>query len=322
MVSVTSAEHVHIILDTPTMDVPFESYCKIIAHTISDLDNDIITFELGMPYWIIQDFNTHKVEIERNSASTRAVPTSIMMDMVTNHPSMPFEWRYNQSGMQGSDLMTDADEAYAIKQWLLARNAMLHFVQKLQKLPSGRATDKQRVNMLMMQWLGTVVVCTMTGGGHIGMNNFFGLRDNAAARPEIQQIAHMMHEQYHASTPKYTEWHLPYINKTEVNPYSGITFEQLAIISSARCGRVTHYKQGQEYDLQKEVERGMSFFENGHFSPLRHAAQAGDDKWYGNMYGWNPISKIISKGQDYVSECCALHDTVANGDILVGPTSK
>lgn len=294
---------------------------KIVTHSISALGNDIVTFEVTMPKWLVAEWNTHKVEIERNSASSRAVPTKIIIDMVQDYPCIPL-WTYNQSGMAANEKLNEEDAEYATKVWLEARDTMIEYVRRLQKLPSGRSVSKGVANRPLEFVMWTKVVTTFTGGGHLGINNFFGLRDNEAAQPEFHEVAYRMHEQYHASTPKYTEWHLPYINKTEVNPYSGITFEQLALISSARCGRVTHYKQGQEFDEQKEIERGKGFFDSGHFSPLRHAAQAGDDKWYGNMYGWNPISKIISEGKDYVQECCELHNTVDNGNVFVGPNSK
>lgn len=294
---------------------PFELGSKIIKHSISNLGNDIITWEVRIPKWMVAEFNTHKVEIERNSASSRAVPTKLIIDMVMDFPCMPFEWRYNASGMSPQELMTPEDEAYANNIWLDIRDYVVEQVGKLQKLPSGRSADKQRANRPLEFCMGTVIVCTMTGGGGIGINNFFGLRDKSEAQPEFQYVAHMMHEQYHNSVPELTKWHLPYIDLNAI-PCQASDM-QIALISSARCGRVTHYKQGLEYDLQKEVERGQSFADYGHFSPLRHASCAGDDIWYGNMYGWEPISKIMME-KDYVQKCCelsGLHGSSINSNL-------
>jgi hypothetical protein len=286
------------------MEITYSS--KIISHSISTLGNDIITWEITLPKWLLAEFNTHKVEIERNSASSRAVPISIIIDMIREFPVMPFEWRYNAKGMEAPELMTDEDERYANEVWLDARDLMVECVRKLQKLPSGRSADKQRTNRLLEPWMWTVVVCTMTGGGKIGINNFFGLRDTKQAQPEFQLVAHMMHGQYHDSEPVHRLWHLPYIDEAEFTEQCRRTYNdnyRLAIKSSARCGRVTHYRQGQEFTDKEDMARGLSFAEHGHFSPLRHAAISGDNKWYGNMYGWQPISKKMMT-HDYITKCC------------------
>jgi hypothetical protein len=289
---------------------------KVIAFSISDLGNEIITWEITVPKWLVGEINTHKVEIERNSASSRAVPTKLIIDMVEEFPCLPI-WRYNQSGMTPAEPLDKEDEAYANQVWLETRDLVVAQVQKLQKLPSGRTVSKGTANRPLEFVMWTKIVLTMTGGGGIGINNFFGLRDKPEAQPEFQYVAHIMHKQYHNSTPKLQEWHIPYFNwdkiKIEENGYYriddrlysdvGEMYKQLAIISSARCGRVTHYKQGQEFTIEEEMKRGQSFAENGHFSPLRHASRAGGNQWYGNMYGWEPISKIIMP-HDYVTKCC------------------
>lgn len=282
---------------------------KVIKHSISNLGNEVITWELTLPKWLLAEFNTHKIEIERNSASSRAVPTKLIIDMLEEFPCMPVEWRYNQSGMQGADLLNDEDEEYAKIVYRETRDLVIKQVYKLNKLPSGRSVAKQTANRLLEAWMWTKVVCTMTGGGKIGINNFFGLRDTEFAQPEFRVISHMMHDQWHTSKPVERLWHLPYI--TGELEEIGIKTEKeleklgidLAIMSSARCGRVTHYRQGLEYSQEEDIKRGMSFADNGHFSPLRHASRAGGNTWYGNFYGWEQVSKIIMP-QDFITHCC------------------
>lgn len=290
---------------------------KIVTHSISDLGNDIITWEITIPKWMVAEFNTHKVEIERNSASSRAVPTRVIIDMVKEFPCMPI-WTYNQSGMTANEPLSDEDREYAETVWLDIRDSVIEKVQLLQKLPSGRSVSKGTANRPLEFVMWTVVVVTMTGGGGIGINNFFGLRDHSSAQPEFQVVAHMMHEQYHNSVPVKRLWHLPYITGTTDN--IGLKNEidkeelskQLAIVSSARCGRVTHYRQGQEYTIEEDLNRGNGFANSGHFSPLRHASRAGQNTWYGNMYGWKPISKIIMEN-DYVLRCCDRSKSAGDG---------
>jgi hypothetical protein len=278
---------------------------KIVAYTQSNYGLEIITWEVYIPKWMVAEFNTHKMEIERNSASTRAVPTTLIIDMVRDYPALPLEWMYNTKGMAAHELMTPEDTEYANKVWLESRDLMIEQVKKLQNLPSGRSADKQRAGRLLEFCMGTVVVCTMTAGGKIGMNNFFGLRDNSGAQPEFRYVANMMHEQYHTSIPVQSNWHLPYITSNDV--VVGDTYNEVqitkAIISSARCGRVTHYRQGLVYSQEEDIARGQSFANSGHFSPLRHAARAGLPQFYGNMYGWISASKLLME-HDYVTECC------------------
>lgn len=270
---------------------------KIVEHTVSQLGNDIVTFEIRLPKQYVAEFNTHKNEIERNSASSRAVPITTVINRVKDDPAIPFEWRYNAKGMQGGNFMSMEDSKEGDKIWLEARDAMIGYVEKLQAINA----DKQRVNRLLEPWMWTIIVCTMTGSGGIGVPNFFGLRDSEQAQPEFRIIAHEMHELYHYSLPNLAEWHLPYVTQEERKE---LDVFDCALISSTRCGRVTYYKQGETKTFSEEIERAYSFFNQRHFSPLRHACRAGEDEWYGNFFGWKPISKIMSCDLDYISQCC------------------
>lgn len=272
---------------------------RIVAHTVSSFGNDIVTFEIEMPKSYVAEFNTHKAEIERNSASSRAVPTSKIIQHINVEPVVPHEWRYNSKGMAPQEHMSLEDATEATKIWLEAKDAILPYVYRLQELNA----DKQRINRLLEPWMWTVIVCTMTGSGGIGVPNFFGLRDKPDVQPEFALIAKMMHNLYHRSKPHYDELHLPYVTLEERFELS-LTDIEFALVSSARCGRVTYYKQGEQRDVREEMDRAIKFFQSGHFSPLRHASFSGEDKWYGNMYGWIPVSKIISEGKDYVESCC------------------
>lgn len=273
---------------------------KIVEHSVSTLGNDIVTFELTLPKQYVAEFNTHKMEIERNSASSRAIPTVTIIDRVLADPAMPIDWSYNSKGMVPTTLMSKEDSDKANYIWLRARDAMLPYVEELRQLNA----DKQRSNRLLEPWMKTVVICTMTGSGGIGIPNFFGLRDHIGAQPEFKYVAHQMHEMYHESKPTVRLWHLPYVTEEERNSLL-LAQSEWALVSSARCGRVSYYKQGMQYTIDDELNRALSFFTNKHFSPLRHASIAGGDRFYGNMYGWNPISKVQEpETKDYMPQCC------------------
>lgn len=273
---------------------------KLILDSISNKGCRITTFEITMPKWLQAEFNTHRV-FSRNSASSRAVPTKAIVETVLGNPVIPIDWRYNESGMQANTIMTMDDTVTANDVWLRAMLAMLPFVKELQDLKA----DKQRTNRLLEPWMWTQVVVTATE-----WNNFFNLRDNAAAQPEFGHIAALMHQQYIQSMPVKREWHLPYIMIKDAmciqiptdleKVYTGLKNSGLsnsniinAAISAAKCGRVTHYKQGLEYTLQENFNRGMGFARDKHLSPLEHPAQAGKDEWYGPFYGWKSFRKFL-----------------------------
>lgn len=300
---------------------------KVIAHSRSWLGLEAITYELTIPKWLVAELNTHKVEIERNSASSRAIPVNTMISMVISDPFEPDEWYYSHSGMVADEPMTPEDATYAREQWLGARDDMVKRANNLLHLPSGRSAEKL-VNRLLEAFLWTKVVVTFTLSGGIGFNNFMGLRDSKAAQKEFRVVAHMMHEQYHTSVPIKRDIHMPYVDYNtiyqSVIPYRGkgmfkdVNWEHLTemvsvselillamVVSAAHCGRVTYMKQDAEYTIAQQLERGLKFFQDKHFSPLRHPLIAGDAKWYGNQFGWIPVSKLLAPNfKDYVQQCC------------------
>src|SRR5690348_11473765 len=92
---------------------------KIVLHTKStNLGLEAITYEVTLWKVLVAEFNTHKAEIERNSASSRAVPTRKIIDMVVTEPAFPSDWRYNESGMAASLVMNDEDAQVMDDFWL------------------------------------------------------------------------------------------------------------------------------------------------------------------------------------------------------------
>lgn len=295
---------------------------KIVLHSISQIGLEAITYEITIPKWMVAEVNTHKAEIERNSASSRAIPTATIIKKLEDDPFVFPTWYYNESGMTANESMDEADSTYMTKWWKRRLYELLDGIDDIQ-LPSGKRPSKQQINRALEAWMWTKLVITFTLGGGIGFNNFMALRDHKDAQPEFRTVAHMMHEQYHESERnlvRSSDVHFPYVdNETaeEVKRYlKGTEFRivqekdfllALGLVSAARCGRVTYMKQGAVYSIDEEITRGQSFSINGHFSPLRHPLIAGQHKWYGNQYGWIPISKMLTPtGIDYKTKCCEL----------------
>ena len=77
---------------------------KIWADSISPRGDRLTTFEVTMHRFVLAEFNTHRT-FSRNSASSRAIPVRKVIEQVRSNPALPLEWRAEQKGMQGGDLL-------------------------------------------------------------------------------------------------------------------------------------------------------------------------------------------------------------------------
>lgn len=176
----------------------------VLADSINSFEHRITTFEVNIPRFMLPEFNTHRV-FSRNSASSRAIPVHKMLEMVRTSPMMPIHWGANQSGMQADiELSAEAQEA-ATREWLVARDAAVAQVERLLEI----GVHKQLTNRLLEPFLMHRIICTATE-----WSNFFALRCDPAAQPEIRAVAELMRNAYMASTPQRLsagQWHLPLI---------------------------------------------------------------------------------------------------------------
>ncbi len=246
---------------------------KIITDSIAlDTAVRLTTFEITFPRIVLAEFNTHRSK-SRNSASSRAIPIEKMLARVQEDPFIPIYWGKNQKGMQAEQELSEMEQLDARYAWLSARDEAIRRVLDLKSI----GIHKQIANRLLEPFLWHTVICTATEWA-----NFFALRCNKNAQPEIQKIAFMMHELY--DDPNHVprvvspgEWHLPYIDfNDEVeffrNDPPGIQQRGLARISSARCARVSYLTHEGKRDLSEDLRLAEDLQRNGHMSPFEHAA--------------------------------------------------
>lgn len=185
----------------------------IIADSISAYTNQrITTFELEYPRFIHAELMTHR-QFSRNSASSRAIPITKMIELVNDNPAIPIYWGLNQSGMQAQD--KESDKAESISVWLEARNSAIKYAKELQAL----GLHKQIVNRVLEPFQMIKVLVTATD-----FDNFFNLRLHTDAQPEIRHLAELMYKAMKESVPETLyagEWHTPYVNHTR-HTISGI----------------------------------------------------------------------------------------------------
>jgi thymidylate synthase ThyX len=244
---------------------------KVIADSIYNKDR-ITTLECTYPRYIHSEMMTHRA-FSRNAQSSRAVPIEKMLERVERDPVMPM-WTENQKGMQGAELRYDGD-AYrsADLDWLEARDAAVRAARCL----IGHGIHKQNVNRLLEPFSWITVLITATD-----WDNFFQLRVNPAAQPEMYKIAELMFDAIDFSDPKYQRKHLPYI--TDYDREHTLE-ENLPRISAARCARISYLTHDGQRDLAKDLDLSHRLLQDKHLSPFEHIASARHGR-YANFVGW------------------------------------
>lgn len=286
---------------------------KIIADSVSEAGDRLTTMQVTFPRIVLSEFNTHRV-FSRNSASSRAIPVLKQLTRIEENPFIPVYWGKNQSGMQAAEELAPDEQEIATAIWLQARDdAMTHVRQLL-----DMSVHKQIANRLLEPWMYHTVIVTATE-----WSNFFALRANPDAQPEIRKIAEMMKDIYEAGTPTLLhmgEWHLPLIRPEE---YDG-TFEhtlEARQISAARCARTSYLTHDGIRDLEADLTLYTRLTSPGHMSPLEHPATPawhieavphefrtsgwdnGDphavSEWHGNFRGWKQLRKFVPNESDF-----------------------
>jgi hypothetical protein len=151
---------------------------KIVAYSVSPRGEELITYELIFPRFLLAELNTHRM-FSKNSASSRAIPFKKMVEMVKNDPFVPIAWQKHHSGMQGSEYWDvtikgapgELDHTNIPAKWLRARDTAVVMAEVLHDGPQG--VTKQLCNRLLEPFMWHKVLLTT---GKEGLRNFFSLR--------------------------------------------------------------------------------------------------------------------------------------------------
>lgn len=255
---------------------------KIIADSINPAGNRITTLVVRFPRFILAEFNTHRL-FSRNAASSRAIPTSRIIDQVEKDPAMPVHWGKNQSGMQALAELSPADQPVAETIWLQARN---NAVIKAREMLSINV-HKQIVNRLLEPWMKVSVLVTATEWA-----NFFKLRCHPDAQPEMQKLACEIRDAMNESVPSFLnpgEWHLPFGDRC-----GDLSEQDRLKVATARAARLSYETFDGEIDYQKDFSLHDGLASSGHWSPFEHAAVAlKGDVEIGNFRGWKQYRKFF-----------------------------
>lgn len=260
---------------------------QIIKDSISDAGIRLTTFALKYPRFIHSELMTHRV-FSRNASSSRAIPLKTQIQMLLDDIAYPEDWRYNQSGMQGFIKCSNEDIKQARAIWFNAAQSAIDHALLLGNLN----IHKQTINRLLEPFAYIQVVLTSTD-----FANFFALRTDEGAQPEMQILAGLMYENYLNNTPEYLkpgQWHLPFMDCPPDYYYPDEEIKR----SVARCARVSYLKHDKtEATLEEDLKLYNRLLggEIKHVSPAEHQAMAMNNSSFrsGNFRGWIQYRKTL-----------------------------
>lgn len=240
---------------------------KIIADSQFD-ERRLTTFQLRIHRFMLAELTRHRV-LSFSVASNRAVPATKLIEQVKTDPALPIHWGKNQPGMSADEehdgLVQDTSHYPALdvhKESFWCDRAL--FTAKRAKNLWDAGYHKQIVNRLLepFQWCDVIVSGTE-------WENFFSLRLDSAAQPEIRRVAQEMKRSLENSAPRRLElgdWHLPYAD-TEADMEHDLETRRLC--SAARVARVSYLNHDQSNpDVEKDMNLAKRLMNDWHWSPF------------------------------------------------------
>ena len=265
---------------------------KVIADSINETGQRLTTFELEFPRLILSECNTHGA-IEKNTSSSRAIPVSKMLDHILHQNLKPIYFGSKKSGMQAGDELEGVSLEVAKGLWEDSLEKAIFYANQLDALGvakevSNRITEPYQ--LIKAVWSAT------------DWENFFNLRLEKDADPNICMLAYKMYEAMSNSKPvllKKGEYHLPYVDKYDIPvTYSDLggyeyeteysvfyynkecnhtvehvlTLEEAIKYSVASCAQVSYRTEGMTLEKAEKIWNMLVKSEVVHASPLTHIA--------------------------------------------------
>lgn len=254
----------------------------------------------------------------RNAMSSRAVPVKTLINQVRENPAVPIHWGKNQAGMQASEEVVGKFTAYIDgiyfdttpkDLWIEAAESAADYAEQM----DNAKLHKQIVNRILEPFQMMKVVLTATE-----FDNFFWLRFDADAQPEIQELAKCMYEAMGQSKPELLrkgEWHTPYVEiwrddsggimyglevekGEESYPIRWLTAEDALAISASCCAQVSYRRLDNSYDKAMSVYERLGVGGGKiHASPFEHqATPIVECEWEFSLDGSEPSNLNMSEG--------------------------
>lgn len=235
---------------------------RIVAKSTSaHSGQEIVTFEYEAPKCILAEIATHNMLV-KNAQSSRAVPTSKVLEQIRNHPVTPVHWGSNQAGMVAGEEIdnnvqfTSQGNVYTVNREDAWKHTA-HLIANLQESWGEAGYHKQIVNRIGEAF--TMVKGVITG---TEFDNFFHLRYHKDADPYIRELAKCMWEAYEQADAEILydgEWHTPYVDHvrcplTGQLLYGSIKTEQDWVETNSKITPVEIIFDGKELSLGGMVD--------------------------------------------------------------------
>ena len=236
---------------------------EVIEHSVGPDGQQAITMKVRFPRIVLAEFNTHR-KLSKNTASSRAIPFTKLVDFIRQQPFIPEYWGANQKGMQADKPISEFNQKFATFAWKAAIKSAIGVATTLNKL----GVHKQLTNRLIESFGYVTVVFTTTD-----MMNFLTLRNHRDAQPEIQVLANKIHVAFLASTPtmlKHGQWHLPFVLSSEKQ---FLPLADQLVLSVARCASTSYMTvDGKPMTLQRANEIYYKLIRSDviHATPFEH----------------------------------------------------
>ena len=240
---------------------------EIVADSISSNSGvRITTFSLIYPRFIHSEFMTHRL-FSRNSASSRAIPTERLIDLVNENPARPVSWGKNKKGMQAGEQLSNDQKINAKLVWDESRkDAVFRAIEM-----NGLEVHKQVVNRLLEPHQFIKVICTATE-----YDNFFTLRLDKDAQPEIQELSWCMKYAIDKSKPTVLvadKWHVPYFQDGWWSPkVTDYSLSEALKISASCCAQVSFMRSDDSLSKAEAIYNKLIESKPMHASPFEHQA--------------------------------------------------
>ena len=255
--------------------MPYQA--DVLLDSVSPAGHRLTTFVLRFPRFVLPEFNTHRM-FSRNASSSRAIPTTKLMQQLREDPVEPVAWGRNQAGMQAREELSAEESRAAAAVWHDARESALRHAEQLRAL----GVHKQIVNRVLEPWMWASVIVSSTT-----YDNFFTLRCHPDAQPEIKRLADLMRAAYEASAPVNVAsggWHLPFIDGPDDR---ALPLDVQKQVSVARAARVSYLNHAGARDVDADLVLHQRLLDAGHWSPFEHVAMATDGHQpFNNFVGW------------------------------------
>ena len=228
---------------------------KIIADSQFD-ERRLTTFQLRIHRFMLAEITRHRI-LSFSVASNRAVPTHKIDRSISDGVAFPIHWGKNKPGMSADEEVKNSD---VVDIWDEACCDARRHADTLDEY----GLHKQVVNRLLepFQWCDVIVSGTE-------WENFFSLRLDSAAQPEIRRVAQEMKRSLENSVPRRLElgdWHLPYADTEADMEYD---LETRRLCSAARVARVSYLNHDQSNpDVEKDTNLAKRLMNDWHWSPF------------------------------------------------------